>query len=155
MADYRCLNCDTEFDDCDADYIDEDRGECWGRIAYQRVRACPCCRNTEIEELKECPHCEKLILESEEMCGECEKIFAVAKDPEKCYKVAEAMEEATVEINNYLAYMFSSSEINEILLSTLLHPGCRSKIAEYSREYIESDFESFAEAYSDTEGGKR
>lgn len=149
MADYKCLNCNELLDEDELDYVSNRYGE-----YYKRERVCPYCKSNDIEGLKECPYCDEVILESEDCCEECAEAFNSAIDIHRMFKTSEHMETAGIEINPYLAEMFSTKEINEILFAHLKEAAFSSvvaaqKVINTNQRFIKENAAEFIVAYKE------
>lgn len=158
MADYKCLNCDIKFDNDGAETVEEYRGECWGIPAYEQMTACPNCKSTDVEPLKECPYCDAIILESEDCCGECANALNSAIDIHRIFRTSERMDAAEIEINPYLAEIFSAAEINEILFAHLKEAAFSSaaavqKVIKANQKFIEENAAEYIAAYKEMRNG--
>ena len=86
----KCLECGKVFEDSEISHWKEDRGECFGERAYEKMCGCPYCRGNFTEALK-CKVC------GEYFVGETiiPSIFPRMPDPEN--DICENCEEDTCE----------------------------------------------------------
>lgn len=115
MEKCKCNECKSLFD---SDEIKKERdwvGMCGDIDAYQDLYVCPVCGSANIEDAYECPKCERYFTEDEITYGICDEcIDSFRYDVGTCEKIAEG-ETEKVEINTFLASIFSPAEINDIL----------------------------------------
>lgn len=113
---YKCLECGEVFDNPES--WRERRGEFWGAPAYEEMAGCPNCRG-DYEELVACELCGEEHEEDSLTCGVCEGCFEMAScDVDLCYRIGEGQTE-TVQLNCFLAAMFTVDEIEALLLNAL------------------------------------
>ena len=125
MSWYKCNDCGHIFEDgeffIDRQYV----GECWGTPAYRDFRLCPSCRGENWEEAGHCAKCFGIFLDdelTEGLCSEClnEITMEYKYDIAKCYDLSQKTgEKQQVNIDPFLADMFSAEQINEILYREL------------------------------------
>ena len=117
-----CLDCGTVFGADEVQRVQDYRGECWGRPAYEEELICPHCKSSDIEDAEECEICgswcsTEELYENGGICIACLETYITDKE---CFEACERNKETeSVELNSYLAYMFSESEIEDILLDEL------------------------------------
>jgi hypothetical protein len=125
MSWYKCNDCGHIFEEGEAGYYSEYMGECHGSPAYEEFSCCPSCGG-EYEEAQSCKICGGVFLYdemSEGLCKEClNNLVADYKyDIKKCYSLSQKNEaKSKVEIDNFLACMFTEKEINEVLYRELV-----------------------------------
>lgn len=68
---YKCKECGHIFEENEAKCYRENQGECHGAIAYETFTVCPCCGDTDFEEIKPCKKCGGEHLEEELFDGVC------------------------------------------------------------------------------------
>lgn len=115
---------------------------------YEATSLCPKCKSDDFEVLSPCKKCKEEFFDEDLLFGICpdcvEKYIDFYKnDVLHCYEFAEN-DTAKIEINGFLAQMFSESQINEILLSFLLEKQKEKKID--CLPYIQEDVPGFIEA---------
>lgn len=141
---YKCLDCGEGFDE--PKEWKEYRGECHGMSAYEEMVGCPHCEG-DFEETTPCAICGVELTEAEAMYGLCEDCVSnQKKDIHMCKRIGDNDTES-VELNSFLAIVFSKEEIEEILFSELKH---RQKyigksVEEACEKYINLDVSWFAE----------
>ena len=52
-----CLDCGTVFDADEVERVQDYRGECWGRPAYEEELICPHCKSSDIDDAEQCEIC--------------------------------------------------------------------------------------------------
>jgi DNA-directed RNA polymerase subunit RPC12/RpoP len=113
---YKCLDCGKVFED----YAkwEENVGEFWGTAAYETVYGCPHCKG-EFEETIPCDICGEEHLKDELFGGVCKNCIDKYKyDTKVCFEVGKHASD-TVELNLFLATLFTKEEIEEILFKAL------------------------------------
>lgn len=116
----KCLDCGHVFERGEEKACVEHQGECHGVKAYEETSCCPLCGGV-YEEASRCKICDMPFCESELDCGVCEECKRdigreYKYDVKKCYDLAEfSGEKQAIEINSFLACMFTPEEINKIL----------------------------------------
>lgn len=122
---YKCENCEHIFEEGEeargssflAFYGDE-------KVLVDYI-ACPCCGSDNIVKATKCQKCGKILIEDETKEGYCEKcakeiVSRYKYDISTCYNVAKKSNETqSVDINLFLATMFTEKQINEILYREL------------------------------------
>ena len=142
---FKCLECGHVF--LEPKIWREERGEFWGAPCYESMAGCPRC-NEAFSEAYRCKVCGDYFLEEEmhgEVCCEC---IRDNSDFDSCYAVGENNQKE-IQINGFLSYFFTSSEIEHILKSILLE----NKKIDCS-EYINEDIVWFAEQLAKKKEGK-
>lgn len=115
---YKCLDCGHIFEKGEESVWIESRGECFGFQSYEKMQGCPLCGG-DFQETKPCKICGSEHLEdelNENICDDC--IDKYKYDESMCYLIGKHDTE-TIDINCFLAAMFSVSEIEEILVREL------------------------------------
>lgn len=145
---YKCCECGEVFDEDEVQTWDEYRGECFGFPAYETLAGCPQCGEA-FEEAYECKGCGRYFLSdelfgdvTEGYCADCLEDYRY--DFETCYEISDDDGE-TVEINSFLASMFTTPEINSILFEALYERNKFSGKPVDCKEFIDDDREWFAE----------
>lgn len=127
---YKCLKCGHIFEEGEQKTFTESYGE--------TMSGCPCCGGS-YEETEACEICGAEHLEKDLMGGVCEEcINEYKKDIDVCYKVGKNDFES-INLNCFLATMFSVEEIEQILIEKL-----KKEKADCS-EFANSDIYWFAE----------
>lgn len=114
----KCLSCGHIFESCERAEWEESRGEYWGTPCYEAVDGCPICGG-DYEETKPCRlcGCECTYEETNDgVCFDC--IDKYRYDDDMCARIGDSCT-AFIELNGFLADMFSRAEIEEILLREL------------------------------------
>ena len=144
---YKCCECGKVFDEDEVQTYNEYRGECFGFPSYETFAGCPRCGEA-FEEAHECKGCGKYFLSdelfgnvTEGYCADCLEDYRY--DFETCYELSDD-EGETVEINSFLASMFSTSEINEILFEALYERNKFSGKPVDCKSFIDEDRDWFA-----------
>ena len=117
---YFCLDCKGSCESNELGSYSECVGEFWGSPAYQSFAVCPYCGSEEIVEAMECKVCGTVYPEDEihgAVCDEC--LNKYKQDPQRCYDVTKE-HKTEISINDFLAQMFTESEIEKILLDFCL-----------------------------------
>lgn len=113
---YKCLECGEKFEEVAT--WEEYRGEYWGVPAYESVSGCPKCKG-EFEKTVPCDICGEEHLKDELSGGVCEEcINSYRTDIKTCYEIGKHASD-TVELNLFLATLFTKEEIEEILFKAL------------------------------------
>lgn len=71
---YKCIECETVFEEGEEAVWKEDRGEFWGFPCSETMRGCPNCRG-DYEEAFKCKRCEEWHFEDELNDGLCELCY--------------------------------------------------------------------------------
>lgn len=133
---YICLECGHIFEEGEQNTWKENRGECFGVSCFQYLSGCPKCGG-EYEESTPCEICGSEHLEEDlngGLCDEC--VDRYKHDIDMCFKIGSS-DTDPVEINCFLAAMFTKKEIEDLLFERL------KKRCEYIRKYVEADCEKF------------
>jgi hypothetical protein len=138
-----CIDCGKLFEDGQQARWSESRGEFWGIPCRETVTGCPSCKGSYVE-AKFCRICGSVHADEDELrggvCEDC--IDKYRYNAEVLYKVGKNDTER-VEINSFLATIFTPKEINDILHREM------QVIAKYAlvngSDFIESDAEWFGE----------
>lgn len=136
----KCLECGHLFEVGEEETYTEYMGECHGASAYETFKVCPVCGG-DYEETKSCAICGADHLEDDLISGVCAECLAdVTLDD--CLAVNGDRKEE-IKINAVLAYAFTESQIEEILMRELRQA---DKIKPVScLDYINEDITWFAE----------
>ena len=119
---YKCLECGNIFEDGEQSTWQEARGEFWGQPVSETMSGCPRCHGY-YEETTPCVECGSEQLDDDlygGMCKEC--LDPYVNDFDTCLKLGEVQKES-IEINSLLVTMFTTSEIEEILIRELKESG--------------------------------
>ena len=125
MSWYKC-ECGHIFEDGEFLVKSEYMGECWGAPAYQDFQYCPSCGDDCYEQASRCTKCGAVFLDDEMTDGYCDGCIAdMVSDYKyniaKCYSLSRSSGETEeVEIDFFLASMFSPKLINEVLYRELV-----------------------------------
>lgn len=135
---YKCYDCGHIFDEGEEKYIGDGWKEpieavcpvCKGNFV-EAVR-CNCCKGVFLEEELEDGFCQECIDEklNEYRFGKIQKLYLICSD-----------EKEKVELNPFIAYMFSESQINELLLRELIESDKIKKIDCF--DFIKEDMDWF------------
>ena len=106
---YVCIHCGHSFDEPKRDY---DRGT--GHYDEE----CPNCGSEDIELAGHCIKCDGYFPETEMVGSLCKECVLKARTFDNALKYG-ADRKTAVELNGFIAYAFSASEINEILANIL------------------------------------
>lgn len=143
MSWYKCNDCGHVFEDGEFAVKSEYMGECFGFPTYDTFLYCPSCGGDGWETAGHCAKCRGVFLEdelTEGLCAECLNEIAMEYkyDIAKCYALSQASgEKESVSIDSFLACMFTTDQINEVLYREL---AVASAIKPVSCEpFIESD----------------
>ena len=121
MEMYKCEHCGAFFDEPTMETLWEYRGECFGDASNERVSVCKCpeCGTSGmITEAEVCVVCGKPYLWGETESSICPNCMMSHCNIDFCYDAGKTYNE-DVELNGFLASMFSKEEIEEILLREL------------------------------------
>lgn len=146
---YKCCECGHLFEEGEQAVWEERHG--LDRGPYEKWSGCPLC-NVDYEEVHQCKECFRWHSEDElynGLCSECiEKIVEEFRySPEKCYKISnESNSTEPVDIDSFLATMFTTNQINEILFKELINASKTVKLN--CSRFIDSDKEWFIDAVS-------
>ena len=143
---FKCLNCGCCFDDEEKCRFTEYVGECHGEKLFRNFDGCPVCGG-EFDLARECEFCGCIEFEEnleDDVCKNCieDLLFSCKYNVKKCYNIAEESgEKETVKLNSFVAFMFTESEINEILLKELCGVSAEKSIS--CQKFIDSDGDWF------------
>ena len=113
---FKCLECGHIFDECEVYWWEETHG--LDTPPYEKFSGCPICKSV-YEETTPCKICGSEHLENELygcVCAECVEPYR--KNWKACFKIGEK-EKTSIDINSFLADMFSENEIEAILYEFL------------------------------------
>ena len=149
MSWYKCNSCGHIFEGGEERMWNEPSGEPWS--------GCPCCGGG-FDEAKECKNCGG-VCSSEELygglCETCagEKVMEYKYDYKSCFFVAEKTEPEKVDVNAFLASIFTPKQIEEILLQEVFECSCISPVD--CEEFINGDLDWFFEKVLELEEVKQ
>lgn len=134
---YKCLGCGNLFEEGEEKKWVEPHGE--------EIMGCPLCGYTYEETIK-CEICGSEHLKEDLIEGVCKECFDKhSGDINICYKASES-EKETIKINAFLAEMFDSETIEEILIEHLKEvPFYLENHKENMKNFVENDKSWFAE----------
>lgn len=137
---FKCVECSHLFEVGEEKTYTEYMGECHGASAYETFKVCPVCGG-DYEETKSCAICGAEHFEDDLQGGVCADCLTdVTLDD--CLAV-NGDEKTEININSVLAYAFTESQIEEILMRELRQA---DKIKPVScLDYINEDTTWFAE----------
>lgn len=139
---YKCLECGHIFDEGEQARWIESRGEYWGTPCSEEMSGCPLCKG-EYEKTKPCKICGSEHLSDELDGGVCEECVDTHRyDVDMCFRLGKKCKE-DVEINGFLASMYSTEEIEELILRDILNTQ-KIKVVDCT-PFIEADSSWFAE----------
>lgn len=134
----KCVECGHVFSEYELNTWEESRGEHFGIPCYEKMSGCPICEG-DYEDAVECDICGESHLASELTGGVCEDcIKTYQHDVDMHFKIG-ANYTDSIELNCFLASVFTKEDIELILLNAL-----KSR-KEYSKKQVESDCERFIE----------
>lgn len=139
---YKC-ECGHTFKDSEFLVKSEYMGEFWGEPAYKDFSYCPYCGGDCCEEASQCHECGGVFLDDEMTEGYCDGCIAnMVSDYKyniaKCYSLSRSSgEKEEVEIDFFLASMFSPELINEVLYRELVQ--CSAIAPVDCTPFIEAD----------------
>lgn len=134
----KCVECGHVFSEYELNTWEESRGEHFGIPCYEKMSGCPICKG-DYEDAVECDVCGENHLASELTGGVCEDcIKKYQHDVDMHFKIGEN-DTDKVELNCFLASVFTKEDIELILLDAL------KSMKEYSKKQLESDCERFIE----------
>lgn len=144
---YKCYECGHIFEEGEQKYS----GDGWND---PKIAVCPVCGNA-FGEAKICPRCGGQFLEDELTEGFCENCVNEEIEEYSFNHITElylmcSSEKEEVELNAFIASMFSPSQINELLLRELLNSD-KMKNVDCSH-FIKSDKNWFLEKISNDRG---
>lgn len=134
---FKCVTCGEVFDtpETKSSYL----CECGESSVYEGYGVCPNCQSDEFEEAQKCEVCGEYMLEDEifgDVCEGC--IQQYENDIQGCYELSQN-EAEEISINAFLCTMFTTQEIEELLLRELKNANASCK------KFIESDKTRFGE----------
>ena len=141
-----CLDCGNVFSADEVERVQEYRGECWGSPAYEEELICPHCKSSDIEDAEECEICDSWcsaeeLYDNGGICTACLEMYSTDKE---CFEACERNKETeSVEINSYLAYMFSESEIEDILLDELAKSANSTNVKKLREDFVKENSSMF------------
>ena len=134
----KCVECGHVFSEYELNIWEESRGEHFGIPCYEKTSGCPICEG-DYEDAVECDICGENHLASELTGGVCEDcIKKYQHDVDMHFKIGEN-DTDKVELNCFLASVFTKEDIELILLNAL------KLRKEYAKKQVESDCERFIE----------
>ena len=143
---YKCLECGNIFDEGEQASWLESRGECWGRESYETNDGCPLCHG-DYEETVPCEICGSEHLEDELFGGVCQECIDQYKtDLQMCYNIGKN-DTLEVELNIFLAELFTKSEIEEVLMDALVKSHKIAKVD--TDDFVDKYKEWFGECLSE------
>ena len=137
-----CLDCGNVFNTDEVERVQDYRGECWGRPAYEEELICPYCKSSDIENAEGCEICDSWcsaeeLYDNGGICTACLETYSTDKE---CFEACERNKETeSIEINSYLAYMFSESEIEDILLEELAKSANSTNVAKLREKFVKEN----------------
>lgn len=148
---YICLDCGHIFEEGEQGKSRAFLGECHGKNVYEEEKCCPICGG-DYEEAFACEICGTLHYKDNLCGGACDRcINEYRYDINTCYDVAKKMGEEQVELNCFLASIFTKDEIENILFKELKNAEKFAKVN--CDNFINADREWFAELIIER-GGK-
>lgn len=143
---YKCIECGHIFEEGEQKRWREDIGEYWGQTCYEEMSGCPICEGEYMETVS-CDICGSEQFEDDLCNGVCmECIDACRHDIDICHSIGEKDTEA-VEINCFLASVFTREEIEKVLFDALKQRGDVD-----CSDFIEKEMDWFAERLLDERG---
>lgn len=148
MSEWICLKCEARLDDSEI----KEKKSWLAEDYYETIGVCPHCGNDEFAEAKYCKECGEWKPEDEffdDVCKSCQEdlIAEYRHNPEKVY-FATIDDTDKIEISTFLKTMFSTVEIERILLNKLKETGADCE------KYIDIDREFFLEHIIQKGGAK-
>lgn len=143
---YICCDCGEVFEKSDCGSSREYVGEFWGVDAYEDVACCPKCNSTCFDDALQCEDCGAWFSKNDLNNGFCEDCLddVSAKD---CFDVAKSFDtKRNVQLNSFIAEMFTAEEMEDILLEALVKCGANTS------KYVNGDREWFAENLKELKG---
>ena len=122
--------------------------ECGDHSVYEDYGVCPYCGSDDFEEARKCEICGEYMLVDElfgDVCEGC--IEQYENDIQGCYELSQN-ETVEISINAFLYEMFTTQEIEELLLRELISSNASCK------RFIESDKTRFGELLLEKEEKK-
>lgn len=134
----KCVECGHVFSEYELSTWEESRGDHFGIPCYEKMSGCPICEG-DYEDVVECDICGENHLVRELTGGVCEDcIKTYQHDVDMHFKVG-ANDTDSIELNCFLASVFTKEDIELILLNEL-----KSRKG-YAKKQVESDCERFIE----------
>lgn len=134
----KCVECGHVFSEYELNTWEESRGEHFGIPCYEKMSGCPICEG-DYEDAVECDVCGENHLASELTGGVCEDcIKKYQHDVDMHFKIG-ANDTDSIDLNCFLASVFTKEDIELILLNAL------KLRKEYAKKQVESDCERFIE----------
>lgn len=146
---YKCSKCGDVFDELNMGHIKSFKCEYGERDIYEDVDCCPSCGSDFFCALDYCELCGNDVYIEDLHDGICEDCLK-SITPRECYALAHGCAKQTLEFNDYLASIFSVSDIEEILLQIIERDEKHS-----TYEYVSSDKEWFADEIYKLRKGRR
>ena len=142
----KCVTCGEVFDtpETKSGYL----CECGESSVYEDYGVCPNCESDDFEEARKCEICGEYMLADElfgDVCEDC--IQQYENDIQGCYELSQN-ETVEISINAFLYEMFTTQEIEELLLRELISSNASCK------RFIESDKTRFGELLLEKEEKK-
>ena len=137
-----CLDCGTVFDADEVQRVQEYRGECWGRPAYEEELICPHCKSSGIDDAEKYENNGSWYSTEElyDKGGVCTAGLETESTDKECFEACERNKDTeSVELNSYLAYMFSEDEIEDILLEELAKSANSTNVAKLREEFVKEN----------------
>ena len=143
---FRCLDCGHIFDESEIKSYFQNHAGFGDAPALEQLYCCPVC-DGDFEELAKCEVCGEDFSKDElSYYGVCECCKEDIKSkykyrPDLCYKIVEN-EKSAVQINKFLAEMFTQEEIEQVLFKELV---CSSYSPVNCESFINADDDWFVE----------
>jgi hypothetical protein len=143
---FKCLKCGHIFEDGEEKTYTENYGEPGGKPYLQWFGCCPLCGG-DFEEMAKCKVCGEDFSKDElSYYGVCECCKEDVKSkykyrPDLCYKICDS-EKTFLQINKFLAEMFTQEEIEQVLFKELV---CSSYSPVNCESFINADDDWFVE----------
>lgn len=126
---FRCEKCGEVFEDLRDLSKEIEKIEYGDKTYYETNLQCFC--GGDLEEIHKCKFCSEFIEKDKEICDKCLTM-------EKCFEIGEEHRQC-LELNGFVANMFNTSEIEEILMRELKEAQELGGINKYDLEdYLES-----------------
>lgn len=140
----KCVECGHVFSEYELNTWEESRGEHFGIPCYEKISGCPICGG-DYEDTVECDICGENHLANELTAGVCEDcIEKYQHDIDMNFKIG-ANETERVELNCFLASVFTKENIELILLNTLKSSKWKKQVESDCERFVEYNREWFAE----------
>ena len=134
----KCVECGHVFSEYELNTWEESRGEHFGIPCCEKMSGCPICEG-DYDDAVECDVCGENHLASELTGGVCEDcIKKYQHDVDMHFKIG-ANDTDSIDLNCFLASVFTKEDIELILLNAL------KLRKEYAKKQVESDCERFIE----------